>query len=134
MNKLPLLLVAVVLLASACTKEESPDVTKPVITAATDHLDTRPDTTFNLQATITDDQALAAWKIDIHSADGHSHRVLSGEWEYSETGTIEGNSYVLNKTITVPVDAALGDYHLTIDATDRAGNAANSVIIDLHIE
>lgn len=134
MEKLPLLLVTVVLLASACTKEESPDVTKPVITAATDHLDTRPDTTFNLQATITDDQALAAWKIDIHSADGHSHRVLSGEWEYSETGTIEGNSYVLNKTITVPVDAALGDYHLTIDATDRAGNAANSVIIDLHIE
>lgn len=127
-------MVVIALMASACSKEENPDVTKPVITAATDHLDTRPDTTFNLQATITDDQALAAWKIDIHSADGHSHRVLSGEWEYSETGTIDGNSYVLNKTITVPADAVLGNYHLTLDATDRAGNAANSVIIDLHVE
>lgn len=105
-------------------------VTQP----AADHMDIVAGETFSISATITDDVELSQWKIDIHSADGHTHRIMEGEWEMTETGAATGQSYTLTKDITVPVDAELGEYHLTFDATDKAGNTAIPVIIELHHE
>lgn len=122
---------------TACKKEEAPDLTKPVILVtqpAVDHMDIVAGETFTINATITDDVELSQWKLDIHSADGHTHRIMAGEWEMTETGTATGKSYAFSKTITVPNDAELGEYHFTLDATDKAGNAAIPVIIELHLE
>lgn len=137
MNKIALFSTLFALGFASCTKEETPDLTKPIIAVtqpAADHMDLSPADTFVVQATITDDVALSQWKIDIHSADGHTHRIMAGEWEMTATGTASGQNYNFSKTVVVPADAELGEYHLTLDATDQAGNAAVPVIIELHLE
>ncbi len=137
MKKVVLFAALFALVFTACKKEDAPDLTKPVISVtqpAADHMDVNLGEEFTILATITDDVALSQWKIDIHSADGHTHRIMSGEWEMTETGTATGKSYAFSKTLTVPNDAELGEYHFTIEATDKAGNAAVPVIIELHLE
>ncbi len=137
MKKIMLLAAMVTLSFTACKKEETPDLTKPTISfslPAADHMDLTADTTFRIVATITDDVALSQWKIDIHTADGHTHRVLAGEWEMTETGTATDKTYTVDKTFMVPADVTLGEYHLTLEATDKAGNAAIPVIIELHVD
>jgi hypothetical protein len=136
--KKSILFVAILALGfTACKKEETPDLTKPVISVtqpAADHMDLTQGATFTIQATLTDDVALSQWKFDIHSADGHTHRIMAGEWELTETGAAADKSYIFSKTLTVPADALLGDYHFTLEATDKAGNAAVPVILELHVE
>jgi len=137
MKKLILFGALFALSFTACKKEDTPDITKPVITVmqpAADHMDVSLGANFTIQANITDDVELSQWKMDIHSADGHTHRITAGEWEMTETGTASGKTYSFSKTVTVPMDAELGDYHFTIEATDKAGNAAVPVIIELHLE
>ena len=136
MNKSVLFLGLLAITFTACKKED-PDMVKPVITVnqpASDQMDVRLGENFSIQATITDDVELSQWKINIHSADGHTHRIMAGEWELTETGVASGKSYSFSKTVTVPNDAELGEYHYTVEATDKAGNAAVPVIIELHLE
>ncbi len=121
----------------ACKKENTADVTKPVIqvtTPAADHLDSAPGNSFDLVATLTDDIALSQWKMNIHDADGHTHRITTYAWEWTETGDATGKSFVLTKSIAVPDSAELSTYHLEIEATDKSGNAATPVIIEVHVE
>lgn len=137
MKKSILFLALAAVSFTACKKEETPDLTKPVISftqPAADHMDLTVDTNFRIVANITDDVALSQWKIDIHTADGHTHRLMAGEWEMTETGTATDKTFTLDKTLAVPADAALGEYHLTLEATDKAGNAAVPVILELHVE
>jgi len=137
MKKLILFGALFALSFTACKKEDTPDITKPVIAVtqpAVDSMEISLGADFTIQATLTDDVDLSQWKMDIHSADGHSHRITAGAWEMTETGTATGKSYLFSKTVTVPADAELGEYHFTIEATDKAGNAAVPAIIELHLE
>lgn len=122
---------------TACKKEDAPDVQRPVITVispASDHLDKGAGDTLNLQALITDDVELLNAKIDIHKAGDHSHRVTGEGWEWAKVYVISGKEATLTETITIPADAELGDYHITFEATDKAGNIATPVVIELHID
>jgi len=123
---------------ASCTKEETPDTQKPVITVtspAGDHLDTAPGQTINLSALLTDNEELLNAKIDIHEAGDHGHRV-SGTlgFEWAKVYVISGKEHTLTEAIEIPADAEIGEYHITFEATDRSGNAATPVVIEMHIE
>ncbi|MFN3530479.1 MAG: DUF4625 domain-containing protein [Bacteroidia bacterium] len=137
MKKFMMLAAVAVIGLSAC-KKETPDTQAPIITVtqpANDHIDKEPGETINIRALITDDTELLSAKIDIHEAGGHSHRVSGeGEWEWAKVYTISGTSFNLSEDIVIPADAEHGDYHITIEATDAAGNAATPVVIELHID
>jgi len=137
MKKLILLSFSAAVLFTACKKEETPDTQKPVITVTTpaaDHVDKIPGDTLNLAAMLTDNVDLLNAKIDIHVADGHGHKVTGGAWEWAKVYTINGLEHSLNETITIPADAEIGEYHITFETTDKSGNAATPVVIELHID
>lgn len=138
MKKTLLLLSLTSLAFVSCTKEDTPDTQKPVITVtapALDHLDTSPGQSINLSALLTDNETLLNAKIDIHEAGGHSHRVSdTTAFEWAKVYVISGKEHTLTETIEIPAEAALGEYHITFEATDEAGNAATPVVIELHID
>ncbi|MDP2187816.1 MAG: DUF4625 domain-containing protein [Sphingobacteriaceae bacterium] len=137
MKKLLFLSIATSMLFTACKKEETPDTQKPVITVtspASDHLDKEPGDTLNLAALLTDNVALLNAKIDIHKAGDHGHKITGEGWEWAKVYVISGTEHSLTESIVIPADAELGDYHITFEATDKAGNAATPVVVDLHID
>jgi hypothetical protein len=137
MKKLFILAAVSLLGLTACEKEETPDLTKPVVTLQApggDHVDVGPGDSFQFQALITDDVELSQWKFNIHDAAGHTHRVTVEPWELVEVGSVTGKSYTLSKTLTVPDSAEITTYHLEIEATDKAGNAAVPVILEVHVD
>lgn len=124
-------------LFTSCTKEETPDTQKPVITVtvpASDHTDKAPGDTLNLAALLTDNTELLNAKIDIHVAGNHSHKITGEGWEWAKVYTIGGVQHNLSESIIIPADAEIGEYHITFEATDKAGNAATPVVIELHID
>jgi hypothetical protein len=137
MKKLIFLFVVSGTLFTSCSKEETPDTQKPVITVtspAGDHLDKAPGDTLNLAALLTDNTELLNAKIDIHVAGDHGHKVTGEGWEWAKVYTIGGLEHTLSETVVIPADAEIGDYHITFEATDKAGNAATPVVIELHID
>lgn len=137
MKKLMLLIAVSGALFTSCAKEETPDTQKPVITVtapASDHLDKAPGDTLNVAALLTDNTELLNAKIDIHLAGNHSHKITGEGWEWAKVYTVGGVQHNLSESIVIPTDAEIGDYHITVEATDKAGNAATPVVIDLHIE
>lgn len=138
MKKTFLFVLLVSLAFVSCTKEETPDTQKPVITVtapASDHLDTSPGQSINLTALLTDNEMLLNAKIDIHVAGEHGHRVSdTTAFEWAKVYVISGKEHTLSETIAIPTDATLGEYHITFEATDQSGNAATPVVIELHID
>lgn len=121
----------------ACNKDEAPDTQRPVITVtspASDHLDKEPGEAMSLAALLTDNVDLLNAKIDIHKAGDHSHRISGEGWEWAKVYTISGKEFNLTENINIPADADTGKYHITFEATDRAGNTATPVVIELHID
>lgn len=136
MKYFSLALVAASVSLVACEKEEAPDTQRPVITVtnpASDHIDKAPGDTLALAALLTDNVDLLNAKIDIHKAGDHSHRISSG-WEWAKVYTINGLEFNLAENIAIPANADTGKYHVTFEATDRAGNAATPVVVELHID
>lgn len=137
MKKLSFALVALAFGLSACEKEPAPDTQRPVITVtnpAADHVDKAPGEMLNLAALLTDDTELLNAKIDIHKAGDHSHRISGEGWEWAKVYTINGKEYNLAENIQIPADADTGEYHITFEGTDKAGNAATAVVVELHID
>lgn len=124
-------------LLTSCTKEETPDTQKPVITVtspASDHVDKIQGDTLNLGALLTDNTELLNAKIDIHEAGDHGHKLAGEGWEWAKVYVISGTEHNLTESVIIPVDAKIGKYHITVEATDKAGNAAVPVVIELHID
>lgn len=122
---------------TSCKKDEV-DNTAPVIATVSEPLEN--DTLFtgndlHVDATITDDVELSQIKIDIHSAEGHSHGKIaaSGYWEKIVIVNLSGKSQNIHQDIEVPADAAAGKYHVIMTAVDKAGNSSAIVERDIII-
>lgn len=137
MKKISFALLAIGFAFTACEKEAAPDTQRPVITVtnpASDHVDKSPGEMLNLAALLTDDTELLNAKIDIHKAGDHSHRISGEGWEWAKVYTISGKEYSLAENVQIPADADTGEYHITFEGTDKAGNTATAVVVELHID
>ncbi|MCX7696433.1 MAG: DUF4625 domain-containing protein [Bacteroidales bacterium] len=80
----------------------------------------------HFNATFSDDEELGSYKIDIHSAAGHSHKsnLLISSFDTSITGALSGRQYVLHQHILIPHFplSDTGQYHLLVFCLDKAGN------------
>lgn len=122
----------------SCGKEDA-DQEKPVITVlkpASDHADAHPGDSLELSASFSDNKELLNARIEIHSADGHSHRLLSpsSTWEWVKVYPLSGTNAPINEIIVIPASIDTGEYHIIFEATDKSGNQAVEVIKELHIE
>jgi uncharacterized membrane protein len=122
---------------TSCKKEEV-DNTAPVISSVSEPLDN--DTLFtgnelHVEATITDDVELSQLKIDIHSADGHSHgKIAAGAlWEKIVIMNLSGTSQTIHEHIEIPADIAAGAYHVIFTAVDKSGNSSEILERDIII-
>lgn len=132
---------------NSCSEEDILDNIKPEIDLATptDHQEYELGDVINIQAILSDNIELGAYKIEIHSAsDGHDHgdgahahssiSAASSDdlpgWEFSETGNIAGSKeYILNKFAPIPTgNIKEGHYHLGVMAIDKAGNETQTFI------
>lgn len=137
MKKISFALMALGFGFTACEKEAAPDTQRPVITVtnpASDHLDKGQGEMLNLAALLTDDTELLNAKIDIHKAGDHGHRISGEGWEWAKVYTISGKEYSLAENVQIPADADTGEYHITFEGTDKAGNTATAVVVELHID
>jgi hypothetical protein len=128
---LPLLSVTLLFSVSltSCKKDEV-DNTAPIIASVSEPLEN--DTLFtgnelHVDAVVTDDVELSQIKIDIHSAEGHSHgKIAAGAlWETIVIMNLSGKSQTIHKDIEIPADVAAGKYHVILTAVDKAGNSSD---------
>ena len=124
---------------TACSKDG--DTTKPVINLHEPENEEyfQLGTTLHLDMDLTDNESLDEYKVDIHWAAGHTHTRAEAEAAaiYTNTWTdAKGlKSKYVHHDITLPADAAPGEYHLIVYCTDAAGNEAHAVVtIDLGTE
>jgi hypothetical protein len=91
----------------------------------------------NLVATavLKDNLNLGEAKIDIHSNfDGHSHgRVQTTPFDLSRVIRLSGTQMNLNERISIPADAATGNYHFILQIIDAAGNEGDFAEIEFEI-
>lgn len=129
-------------LGMACSKDSNKDHQAPLIDASFEQAfpiqcsEIRRGETFQLKARFLDDKELGSFGIDIHNNfDQHSHSTESGSC-LSDTIQIAVNpfvyihnfeiptgltSYEAAVDIEVPAAVDVGDYHLMIRVTDKAG-------------
>jgi len=79
-----------------------------------------------ISMTITDDEQLSQYKIDIHqNFDCHGHaKVATADWEVIDIVEITGTSATVQRTIHVSDSATAGNYHFSIQVADHFGNSA----------
>ena len=129
-----LALLAGVFLLSAC--EDDKDDEAPVISVASpsNHGEYAPGDVISFKATFTDNEDLSQYKIDIHEAGGHTHGKRESEWDYEVANNISGKSQTVELSIEIPAEAEHGEYDFLVECTDKEGNEASHVLLEIHIE
>lgn len=132
------------MLFTACTSDSDTDKDeeKPVITVQ--YTDGFPQAcatlqrgeTYSFRARVTDNDALAAYSLNIHhNFDHHTHddqeeqctledvKEATNPFMYMENFSIENapQSYEVVQEITIPNDIDTGDYHCAFSVTDQTG-------------
>ncbi|MGE4290265.1 MAG: DUF4625 domain-containing protein [Salinivirgaceae bacterium] len=153
--KTQIILMAILALALVSCEKENVDNTSPEIILVQPVFDQiiAIGSTIPFEATFTDNVALKAYKIDIHSAEGHVHtkyaklNLSEGHpWTYEKSWDFEmglTQSEVKHHLIEVP-DSIMGEegflepvmpgeYHMGVFCTDMSGNE-NHVFIDIILE
>ncbi len=134
MKKLLYLGAVAVFALTACKKKEDPDVVKPVIAVNQNKLkiSATAGDTLVISAAFSDDRELGSAKIEIHDAfDGHSHKTASQKFAFNQIVSLSGKSFVHDFRIPIPANATAGFYHVMLYCTDKEGNEAAFVEIDL---
>ncbi|WP_448606427.1 DUF4625 domain-containing protein [Paenimyroides ceti] len=127
----------------SCSDDDSNslDTEKPTVQIVSPTVDQEiePGTSISLKALLSDNEALASYKLEVHSAeDGHQHKVSTAvnavEFHYEQSFTIENGSktFEVNQQIPVPADAKEGHYHVGVFCIDKAGNQ-NQQFIEIYI-
>lgn len=139
-----LVLMFTVLLFSCSSDDDSAgkDQEKPEINIAYEQGFPKPcialvkGQTYTFKAMVSDNDALAAYSLDIHhNFDHHTHDDQEGEcdleavkqpenpWIFMENYDIEdkGTEYEITLELTVPTDIDTGDYHCSYSVTDQTG-------------
>lgn len=130
--------IATAMLTVSCSKDEDPkeekDTTKPQINLQSPANETsfNPGDAIDFSAEFTDNVALGSYKIDIHFNDGHDHKAVAaeGEWSYQQSWTFAPeltNETVSHNEIVIPeevdgVPILGGEYHFLVYCIDKAGN------------
>ena len=128
----------------SCNKDNG-DTTKPVINLIEpedgDELLIGGEHGVHFEMEVSDNEALASYKIDIHNNfDHHGHSKADDatvDFTWSRTYTdIAGkkNATVHHHDIKIPANATPGDYHLMVYLTDAAGNetyVAKDIVLSL---
>jgi hypothetical protein len=153
--KTQIILMAILALAFVSCEKENVDNTAPEINLVQPVFDQliAIGSAIPFEATFTDNVALKAYKIDIHSAEGHVHTkqvtVNNAEghpWTYEKSWDFESGlsqSEVKHSLIEVP-DSIMGEegflepvmpgeYHMGVFCTDISGNE-NHVFINIVLE
>lgn len=89
---------------------------------------------FNVSASLIDNNELAQFKIDIHQDfDGHSHKMMTDPYSEIRIKDISGKSYELNETFSIPDTASSGTYHGTLRVLDADGNTSDASIFYFNV-
>lgn len=90
---------------------------------------------FLFKASITDNEALSQFKIDIHNNfEGHNHQKVNiTPWEKIIITDVSGTSANPELTVPVPESAAAGWYHMVVTAVDASGNLSEIVLKNLKV-
>lgn len=118
---LPLAIFA--LIVFSCKKEKTPtpdpDTTVPNLTLSepTNEAVYYCGSDIRFEATATDENGLKEMKVSI----GSSHTELN-KLTFNSTDALSGKSQTLTKNISIPVDAAVGNYTLSAFCSDTANN------------
>ncbi|MEG1617255.1 MAG: DUF4625 domain-containing protein [Bacteroidales bacterium] len=120
-------------LLNSCTEKEMTDTVKPVINliepAQGETL--RIGNEVHLEMELSDNEALGAYKIEIHSNfDDHGHGSASRAatesvaFSFNRSWTLapQKNTLIHHHEIVIPENAMEGKYHLMVFCTDMAGN------------
>jgi hypothetical protein len=92
--------------------------------------------TLGLTFRLTDDQELSQYKIDLHSnfdCHGHSGKTETTQWSVLSIEDVAGSDQTITRQFAVPTDVTTGLYHMSVQATDAAGNEAQTIIYDLSV-
>lgn len=116
------------LIFSSCSKEEK-DKEAPSITLTEPeegeqyYIQSGDSVEIHFNATFTDNEALKSYKVDIHNAEGHSHKAILS-YDTIVMGTLSGTQYFIHEHIIAhPFHVSdTGHYHLVVYALDEAGN------------
>lgn len=121
---------------TACEKDDDSDSSKPVITleTPTNEQEFEPGDNISVKGSITDNEALASYKLDIHYGGDHDHGKVASEWTYVQTWEASGKLVNFEHSVSIPADTEHGEYHVIVYATDEAGNEAELVEADVIIE
>lgn len=88
-----------------------------------------------IRASLSDNEELSEYKVEIHEAGGHTHkRGSADEFEFEEITAISGTSHEISTDVSIPDSAETGEYHVLIYCTDAAGNEADFAEIDFEIK
>ena len=138
MKKIALLSIAALSFVACSSDDNSLDQEKPMVNIIlpTEHQEYEPGDNINIQALLTDNESLASYKIEIHSAaDGHTHtHSISSldndhvEFHHESDYEISETSYEVNQTIPIPENAEETHYHVGIFVLDSAGNQSQQFI------
>lgn len=85
---------------------------------------------------LTDDKELSQYKIDLHNnfdCHGHSGKTETTDWYVISIEDVVGSDQTITQQLPVPVDVTTGMYHFSIQATDAAGNNAQSTFFALNV-
>ncbi|SIS46967.1 protein of unknown function [Zobellia uliginosa] len=136
--------LSLILLTAACSSDDSIDKDQEKPTISVNYTAGFPQgcamltkgETYNFRAMVTDNQALAAYSIDIHhNFDHHTHDDQVAECDlgaikspvnpliFIENYTVDEGltSYEFNIPVTIPDDIDAGDYHCSYSVTDKTG-------------
>jgi hypothetical protein len=134
-------LTAIFVIAFTSCKEDS-DTTKPVINLIEPENDDllQIGSGVHFEAEFSDDEALASYKVEIHSNfDNHTHAQTrevaeTVDFTFNQSWDISGkkNASIHHHDIIIPENATPGHYHLMVYCTDAAGNEEH-IAVDVEL-
>lgn len=133
-----LIAILTITLFASCNNDDNNNVVdtqKPVITIVSpaDEAMFTTGSTIHAELKFSDNQELASYKIDIHSAEGHSHHKHSEHWNYEFSGSLSGKNDEKHLDIMIPEEVTAGHYHFGVYAIDKTGNQ-DVVWIEIEVE
>lgn len=146
---LSMLLLALAVFTYSCSSDDDGtlDSDAPVVVINEPHLEEAfmPGEEIEVDIDVTDDVALASYKIDIHWAgDDHSHRPSTmneddhdyyAEWDFEISDTLSDTSGKILMPISIPIEfmhdgemklIKEGEYHFGVIVIDQAGNETSA--------
>ncbi len=141
--------VSIALLGQSCTE---PDTTSPLIEVLSlspepaaglvcgesegNVITLNSANTLEITFRLTDDEELSQYKIDLHNnfdCHGHSGKTETTDWFLVSIEDVAGSDQTVTRELAVPTDVTTGLYHFNIQATDAAGNNAESIFYSLNV-